>query len=204
MSEQDLYRVLQVDPEAEDEVIEAAYRRLARKYHPDVMPGPEAAARMVAFNVAWEVLGDADRRRAYDIQRLERLRNGTAFSASTTGPAWAASATPAAPGWSNGAAQPAAAPSPPTAEPTWRQRQPGGGANGGSQTQPLDFGRYVGLTIAQIARTDIEYLEWLERMPIGRGHWAEIDRVLRQIGRRAADAPAPGASAGPGNRFGGR
>ncbi len=41
----DPYKILQVDPEAEDEVIVAAYRRLARKYHPDVAAGPEAAAR---------------------------------------------------------------------------------------------------------------------------------------------------------------
>ena len=36
----DAYKVLQVDPEAEDEVIQAAYRRLARKYHPDLATGP--------------------------------------------------------------------------------------------------------------------------------------------------------------------
>ena len=44
----DAYRVLQVDPEAEDEVIKAAYRRLARKYHPDLAFGSEAAGRMAA------------------------------------------------------------------------------------------------------------------------------------------------------------
>ena len=49
----DPYKVLQVDPEAEDEVIAAAYRRLARKYHPDVGGGPEAAARMTALNAAY-------------------------------------------------------------------------------------------------------------------------------------------------------
>ena len=40
----DPYKVLQVDPEAEDEVIAAAYRRLARKYHPDTAAGDPAAA----------------------------------------------------------------------------------------------------------------------------------------------------------------
>ena len=44
----DHYKVLQVDSEAEDEVIQAAYRRLARKYHPDMAGGDEAAARMGA------------------------------------------------------------------------------------------------------------------------------------------------------------
>jgi hypothetical protein len=38
----DPYKILQVDPEAEDEVIQAAYRRLARKYHPDLAAGPDA------------------------------------------------------------------------------------------------------------------------------------------------------------------
>jgi curved DNA-binding protein CbpA len=38
----DPYKILQVDSEAEDEVIQAAYRRLARKYHPDVNPGDKS------------------------------------------------------------------------------------------------------------------------------------------------------------------
>src|SRR4051812_34685417 len=66
----DPYKILQVDPEAEDEVIEAAYRRLARKYHPDVAPGPEAQDRMVRINQAWEMLRDATRRAAVDRARL--------------------------------------------------------------------------------------------------------------------------------------
>ena len=37
----DAYKTLQVDPEAEDEVIQAAYRRLAQKYHPDRQPDAE-------------------------------------------------------------------------------------------------------------------------------------------------------------------
>lgn len=60
----DFYRVLQVDPRAEPEVIHAAHRSLARKYHPDVAGGcPE---RMVAINQAWAVLGDPRARSAYD------------------------------------------------------------------------------------------------------------------------------------------
>ena len=57
----DPYKVLQVDSEAEDEVIQAAYRRLARKYHPDLAATPEAAARMAAINAAWELIGDPAR-----------------------------------------------------------------------------------------------------------------------------------------------
>jgi hypothetical protein len=62
----DLYAVLQVHANAEPEVIEAAYRRLARKYHPDVNPAPDAEARMRALNHAHAVLSEPARRAAYD------------------------------------------------------------------------------------------------------------------------------------------
>ncbi|MGI6209017.1 MAG: J domain-containing protein [Anaerolineae bacterium] len=65
----DLYRILQVDPAAEPEVIEAAYRRLALKYHPDVSQAPDAADRMRNLNMAYEVLGDAQKREEYDRER---------------------------------------------------------------------------------------------------------------------------------------
>ena len=58
----DYYDILQVSPNAEQEVIEAAYRRLARKYHPDVNRDPNAADRMRELNEAYEVLGGASRR----------------------------------------------------------------------------------------------------------------------------------------------
>ncbi|NLD43706.1 MAG: J domain-containing protein, partial [Chloroflexi bacterium] len=41
MTNHTYYRILQVDPQAEPEVIEAAYRRLARMYHPDVNNAPD-------------------------------------------------------------------------------------------------------------------------------------------------------------------
>jgi len=62
----DYYDILQVSPNAEQEVIDAAYRRLARKYHPDVYSGSDAADRMREFNEAHEVLGDRRRRAEYD------------------------------------------------------------------------------------------------------------------------------------------
>ena len=68
----DPYRVLQVDPEADDEIVQVVYRRLARMYHPDVTPGPEAAARMLEINAAMEILGDPIRREAYDRERAAR------------------------------------------------------------------------------------------------------------------------------------
>jgi hypothetical protein len=65
----DHYATLQVDPQAEQEVIEAAYRRLARKWHPDVNRHPEAERRTQELNDAYAVLGDPARRRTYDATR---------------------------------------------------------------------------------------------------------------------------------------
>jgi hypothetical protein len=48
----------------------------------------------------------------------------------------------------------------------------------------LKFGRYAGWSIGELARKDLEYLEWLDRMAIGRAYRDEIDVVLRRAGRR--------------------
>ena len=62
----DYYEILQVSPNAEPEVIAAAYRRLARKYHPDAYAAADATDRMKELNEAYEVLGDPPRRAEYD------------------------------------------------------------------------------------------------------------------------------------------
>src|SRR5947199_358500 len=51
-----------------------AYGRLARLYHPDLNPRPEAAARMRAINAAYRVLADARQRAVYDAQLYLRPR----------------------------------------------------------------------------------------------------------------------------------
>lgn len=61
-----LYQTLQVDPHADPEVIEAAFKRLAMKYHPDRSSDPDAPARMREILEARDVLGDERKRRAYD------------------------------------------------------------------------------------------------------------------------------------------
>src|SRR5207248_5701699 len=68
----DHYRTLQVEPSADLEAIHAAYRRLARLYHPDLNPSPEAAERMRAINAAYRVLSDRRQRAVYDAQRFLR------------------------------------------------------------------------------------------------------------------------------------
>ncbi|MDD5702138.1 MAG: DnaJ domain-containing protein [Dehalococcoidales bacterium] len=66
VTELDYYCILQVHHKAEKEVIDAAYRRLAAKYHPDVSRVPDASERMKQINTAYEVLSDPARRAAYD------------------------------------------------------------------------------------------------------------------------------------------
>jgi len=66
--------VLQVDPSAEQEVIEAAYRRLVRKYHPDVNPAPAAEARMKALIEAYAMVRDPARRAELDRRRAPWVR----------------------------------------------------------------------------------------------------------------------------------
>jgi hypothetical protein len=66
------YQVLQVDPQAEPEIIEATYRRLAKKYHPDVATSRDAGERMKEINAAYAVLRDPLQRMAYDRELLER------------------------------------------------------------------------------------------------------------------------------------
>lgn len=61
------YERLEVAPDATEQTIKAAYRRLAKRYHPDVNGGSrEAEAIFKQVQQAYEVLGDAEARRQYD------------------------------------------------------------------------------------------------------------------------------------------
>ena len=62
----DYYKVLGVERTDDDEVIKKAFRRLARKYHPDVSKAADASERMQEINEAYEVLRDKEKRAAYD------------------------------------------------------------------------------------------------------------------------------------------
>ena len=66
----DLYKILQVDPEAGPEVIEAAYLLLEEIYHPDRNPAADVRERRMAITRAYRVLSDPQRRGAYDRQRV--------------------------------------------------------------------------------------------------------------------------------------
>lgn len=69
----DYYEVLQVSPDADPEVIEKAYKVLARKHHPDARGGDRGAHEMmVELNEAYAVLSDPKRRAAYDATRARK------------------------------------------------------------------------------------------------------------------------------------
>jgi molecular chaperone DnaJ len=66
MEYRDYYKILGVPKDADDKVIKTAYRRLARKHHPDVAKGKDSAARFREIAEAYAVLGDAEKRKRYD------------------------------------------------------------------------------------------------------------------------------------------
>ncbi len=69
MEFKDYYQILGVDADADDKVIKAAYRKLARKYHPDVSSEEDAEQRFKELSEAYEVLRDKDKRAEYDMIR---------------------------------------------------------------------------------------------------------------------------------------
>ena len=210
----DPYKILQVDPEAEDEVIQAAYRRLAQKYHPDRSTGQEAIDRMVAINAAWETIGDPKRRASFDLARTAAAATQQTPPSPTSGAPVAGAGRPSSPTSGQAGPVPARPPDPWQPRPA-EQRPPetvsrdwspgrstiGGGYDAKTMHAPegfaaagpppgnpsgsvLNFGRYAGWSLGEVGRADLEYLEWLDRMPIGRPYRDEIDGILRGAGRR--------------------
>jgi curved DNA-binding protein CbpA len=137
----DAYKLLQVDASADGLVIHAAYRALARRFHPDG-EAPDAP-RMSELNAAYAVLRDPGCRRAYDAKRT--------ISQSQPVPVV-------------DALRPVDA---------WVPRSADGG-----EPVVLDFGRYVGWTIKDLARHDADYLRWLCRHSSGLRFRDAISRLL--------------------------
>ena len=66
MDFKDYYAIMGVDRDAGQDAIKRAYRKLARKYHPDVSKEPDAEIRFKEIGEAYEVLKDPQKRAAYD------------------------------------------------------------------------------------------------------------------------------------------
>lgn len=77
----DYYRILQVHHIAEPEVIESAYKRLAKKYHPDVNKAKDSDIRMKQIVIAYEILKDPEKRKDYDTDWVKK--QGRAISEET-------------------------------------------------------------------------------------------------------------------------
>jgi curved DNA-binding protein CbpA len=146
----DPYKVLQVVATADQEVVDAAFRALAKKYHPDRDKTRYAARRMAELNAAYAVLRDAGRRAQYD-----RAQRQTTYYGSAT----------------NGAKPSPGVPPPP--------RSDAGGTR-------LEFGRYSGWTLRDLARQDPDYLRWLSRHASGLRYRTEIYQILGRMGVSAA------------------
>lgn len=67
MAKKSLYETLEVSSNASADEIKKAYRKLARKYHPDINKSPEAEEKFKEINAAYEILSDDEKRKKYDM-----------------------------------------------------------------------------------------------------------------------------------------
>jgi curved DNA-binding protein CbpA len=154
MAVNDPYRVLQVAPTADQVVINAAFRALALKYHPDRDPSSAAAERMTQLNEAFALVRDEATRAQWDAAQRAANRASSGYG-------FARAASTAASG----------APPPPRAK---------------SAGTRLEFGRYAGWTLRDLARRDPDYLRWLSRHASGLRYRTEIYQILGRMGGATA------------------
>lgn len=156
MSERDYYKVLQVDPEADHDVIAAAYRALAGKLKPDRDLTGVHQVRMAELDRAYGTLSDPAARRAYDEQRERRLV--AVGPGQDGGDGW-----DALPRLGQGALS---------------ERVQAGYKGAHVANMVLDFGRYAGWSLGELARQDPDYLRWLSRHSSGIRYRSAILRLL--------------------------
>jgi curved DNA-binding protein CbpA len=160
----DPYEILQVHQAAVPEVIEAAYRTLARLHHPDRTDDPDADAAMADLNWAYAVLREPSLRASYDSGHVAIAVETPAPAADDRGPQ------------DEGSTHPTLSERVAHATEAAIERDSG---NPGNTT--LDFGRFAGMTLRQIARIEPGYLEWLRRHSSGLRYRHQIDKVLDSL-----------------------
>jgi curved DNA-binding protein CbpA len=150
----DPYEILQVSSSAVPEVVEAAYRALALLHHPDRNGDPDAASAMAELNWAYRTLRDPELRAATDQERAPIPVEPQPSKATLTERVQEAAAAAI-------------------------ERDPENPAN-----VTLDFGRYAGMTLGDIARIEPGYLEWLRRHSSGLRYRHQIDELLSSFTAR--------------------
>lgn len=113
----DYYKTLQVHPDAAQEIIDAAYRALSKKYHPDISKHPRANEHMMEINLAYGVLSEPLKRKQYNLELIRAARGNGGF------PAKAASAAPPATTTAPAPAPPAPKPAPPPVDRKIREQE---------------------------------------------------------------------------------
>jgi curved DNA-binding protein CbpA len=151
MPTRDPYKLLQVDPEADLDVITAVYRALAGRLHPERDITGVDEVRKADLDRAYALLSDPARRAAYD---ADRSRQAFAIDDGTDH---------AQPG--NGGL-------------TGRIAARSAAEEGGELR--IDFGRYAGRSLVEILRADPDYLRWLSRHSSGIRFRGPILRLLAQ------------------------
>ena len=173
--QRDYYKVLQVDPEASTEVITAAFKVLAKRWHPETDLTGVHEIRLAELNRAYGVLKNVASRRSYDEERMLRMN-------------------PMGPG-----PEPEPVLAPVVVPPPRRHMSAAGTPDGdamlsrmGGSPPPitsaetsltagdmrLDFGRYAGWSLYDLSRKDPAYLRWLARHSSGLRFRREISLVL--------------------------
>lgn len=187
MGRLDHYQVLMLDREVDRDLMTTVYRRLVQRYLEAATDDPAATDRLAAVERAYGVLRDPFSRRRYDAQ-LER--EGGAPSEDPAWPAPVPAAVAASPAMTASATRtvvpvsglaarldpnrtrtvaPVAVPVVPSRPATARP----------VPVAILDFGRYAGWSLRQIAHHDPDYLQWLLRSPTGRQYRSQIEAILR-------------------------
>jgi curved DNA-binding protein CbpA len=173
MTDIDYYKTLQVDREADPEVIAAAHRVLTARLHPETDLTGVDEIRRAELDRAYAVLSDPFRRTAYDQQReYEMVAMGPGNDPGT------------------GAISETVHDHQRLSMGALTERIQAGPNGENVANVKLDFGRYAGWTLGELARADPDYLRWLSRHSSGIRYRGAILRLLAQTdGSRPLQIP---------------